>query len=170
MGSADTGKGKACKNVRRLALVAEDALESAEDLAIAEVRTLKVPVMSGKGWANYVRNTLGEDLQRPYWGVVTTISLMPDPKSQFKVVFELKELIDFEEKPELFDALQKKIKETTPQLLAPYPEMEAAPPPPPPRARGRATEKPVKPVGRAAQAMAAAAAKSAGSGKRVAKY
>jgi len=156
MGSAQVGRGKACKNVRRLALVTADALGSAEDLADTEVRVMKVPVMSVKGWALYVRNTLNEELHRPYWGVVTTIKVVPDPKSQFKVTFTFKELIDFDD--ELFAALEKKQAEIKPQLVAPYIKMEEAAPPPP-RGRGAPARPapapaPLRPQGRAAQAMA----------------
>ncbi len=155
MGSADTGRGKACKNVRRLAVVTADALESAEDLDVAEVRVLKVPVMSVKGWASYVRGKLAEEINRPAWGVVTKIKLVPDAKSQFKVTFQFAELVNFDQA--LYDSLQRKIKEVTPNLMAPYPELEDAPPPPT-RGRGAARQQPVaqplRPAGRAVQAMA----------------
>lgn len=166
MQSAQTGRGKACKNVRRLALVTEDALGSAEDMADAEVRVLKVPVMSVKGWALYVRNKLNEELHRPFWGVVTLIKVVPDPKSQFKITFAFEELVEFTD--ELYEAMEKKIGEIKPQLTAPYVQMEA-PPPPPPRGRPgqRAQQpapaaprgKPIVPVGKAAQAMQRAVGK-----------
>lgn len=183
MQSAAVGRGKACKNVRRLALVADSDLESPEALRDAEVRVLKVPVMSVKGWALYVRNVLNEQYNRPHWGVVTLVKVVPDPKSQWKVLFSFEELIDFDDK--LFDALQTKIAQVKPQLSAPYIEMEA-PAAPPPRGRGRPAPapaprgrqappapapaprgKPVVPVGRAAQAMAKAVA---GAPAKKAKY
>lgn len=92
-GSAERGQGKACKNVRRLALVSEDALEEG-DIAGAEVAYLKVPVTSTKNWAVYVKKTLQEVIKRPYWAVITKISVVPDPKSQFKVQFEFEEAIE----------------------------------------------------------------------------
>lgn len=51
-GSADTGSGKACKNVRRLGLITEDQLD---DVSSAQTAYIKVPVTSVKGWAGYVR-------------------------------------------------------------------------------------------------------------------
>lgn len=163
MGSAAQGRGKACKNVRRLALIDASALESAEDVHDTEVRVLKVPVMSVKGWALYVRNTLSEELRRPYWGVVTTIKVVPDPKSQFKITFTFKELIDFDDS--LFEAVEKKIAEVKPQLTTPYVKMEEAEPAPrgrgaPARAPARPPAKaaPLQPRGRAAEAMAKAVA------------
>lgn len=119
MGSADVGRGKACKNIRRLAVVTEDALESAEALAEAEVRMLNVPVMSTRNWARFV-NLVSDDMQRPYWGVVCTVKVVPDPKSQFQITFRFEELINFD--TVLYAAMQKKIAEVTPQLIAPYPK------------------------------------------------
>ena len=160
MGSAVICRGKACKNVRRLALVTSDSLASVEDFNDTEVRVLKVPVMSVKGWALYVRNILNEELHRPYWGVVTTIKVVPDVKSQFRVTFAFKELVDFDDA--LFAALEKKQAEIKPQLTAPYMKMEDAPPPPPrgrPQGHAPASAAPLRPQGRAAQAMAASVAK-----------
>lgn len=154
MGSADVGRGKACKNVRRLAVVTSDALDSAADLEVAEVRTLKVPVMSVKGWATYIRSKLSEEINRPYWGVVTTLKVVPDAKSQFKITFTFKELISFDQ--DLYDAMKAKIREVAPNLTTPYPELEEQEAPPP---RGRTA--PVRPQGRAAEAMSRVAAKKA---------
>lgn len=148
-GSADIGKGKACKNVRRLAVITEDALEDADELSNAQVRMLKVPVMSVKNWANYVRQKLGEDVKRPCWGVVTTVRLVADPVSQFKVQFAFEELIQFDQA--LYTAMQKKVAEVQEQLVAPYPEYseeEAKP-----QRGGRGKPQPMKPVGKAAAAM-----------------
>ena len=172
------GRGKACKNVRRLALVTSDCIASAADISSAEVRVLKVPVMSVKGWATYVRQDLKE-LGRPYWGVVTTVKVVPDAKSQFKILFTFKELVDFTD--ETFDALEKLIEKVKPQLTTPYVQMEAAASAPAPRGRAPARQAPaapMKPVGRAAQAMAkavggkpaAAPAKAAPAPAKKAKY
>lgn len=84
-GSADVGKGKACKNVRRLALVPESALE---DLDGAAVAYLKLPVTSVKGWSGYVQQ-LSQVVNRPPHAVITEISVVPDAASQFKVQFKL---------------------------------------------------------------------------------
>ncbi len=169
MGSAPVGRGKACKNVRRLALITADTLASPEDIDETEVRVLKVPVMSVKGWALYIKNTLAEDLKRPYWGVVTTIKVVPDAKSQFRIVFAFKELVDFTD--ELFEAIERKIKAVTPQLTAPYVKMADAPAPQRGRGPAPAAKKaaPLRPQGKAAEAMARVAAKSAPGAKR-AKY
>jgi hypothetical protein len=84
-GSADTGKGKMCKNTRRLALITADSLDEIED---AEVAMLSIPVTSIKGWGGYVQQ-LAISVKRPTYGVVTEISVVPDSKTQYKVGFKL---------------------------------------------------------------------------------
>lgn len=102
-GSAPTGRGKDCKNVMRLAVIpagiykqkgtgrnATFELELYDDddhFARAEVAFIKLPVMSVKNYAAYVKQ-VAADLRRPPHGVITNIYLEPDPKSQFKVMFE----------------------------------------------------------------------------------
>jgi len=129
-GSADQGRGKACKNSRRLALITEDGLE---DVANAEVAMLKIPVTSVKGWAGYVKS-LADQLKRPPLGVVTEISLIPDAKTQFKMMFKLIGTID--DGDSIGELIEKR--DTVEQaLFAPYqPREEQAPPPR--GARGRA--------------------------------
>ena len=88
-GSADRGRGKACKNIRRLALITEDELENVED---AQVAYLKVSVTSVKAWAGYVQQ-LAKVMNIPPFAAVTEVSIVPDPKSQFKLQFKLVEQI-----------------------------------------------------------------------------
>lgn len=84
-GTADTGRGKACKNIRRLGIITEDGLE---DVSGAELAVLKIPVTSVKEWGAYV-NLIANTLKRPPFAVVTEISIVPDPKTQFKLKFKL---------------------------------------------------------------------------------
>jgi len=90
-GSATKGKGKACKNSRHLVLI--PASTTAEDVATAEMAVLKLPVTSVKNYGQYV-NKCATLYSRPPLGVITTISTVPDPKSQFKVTFQSGELVD----------------------------------------------------------------------------
>jgi hypothetical protein len=121
MGSADTGKGKACANVRRLILTTEDALESAEALKNAEARSLKVPVMSVRNWIAFVHE-IQETMQRPYYGVIVEVSVVPDVKSQWQVKFAFQELVQFDQA--LYDAMQRRVKQANVDILAPYPKLE----------------------------------------------
>lgn len=133
-GSADTGKGKACANVRRLAVMTVDGLENAETIGEAEVRSLKLSVMNVKPWASYIKNTLPE-LNRPVWGVETKIKIHPDAKSQYRVAFTMMKLIEFDK--DTYPALKKKVADAEKQLRQPYPDkVEEAPPPP----RGKAAK------------------------------
>lgn len=87
-GSGEGGKGKACKNVRRLALLPLDAAQDAARTTASDSIYLKLPVMSVKNWSKYV-NDVASIAKRPPFAVVTQISTEPDPKSQFKVTFQL---------------------------------------------------------------------------------
>lgn len=117
MGSAETGRGKACKNIRRLLLVTEDALDSAEAMEEAEARMLKVPVTSVNNWSKFV-NRIAEEMDRPSWGVVALIKLVPDAKTQFKLQFSFESLVSFDQ--ELFDATLKRIEDLNKEIIAPY--------------------------------------------------
>lgn len=166
MGSAEKGRGKACRNIRRLALITADSLENEDALNEAEVRMLKIPVMSTWGWAAYVKEKLAGEIGRPTWGVVTKVKVVPDKKAQFKVTFSFEEMVNFDQS--LYDAMERKIKGASESLVAPYvplPEEEA---PPPPRGRGKPSAPPaktVRPTGKMAEAMAKSAAKQGAANK-----
>lgn len=113
-GTADRGKGKACKNIRRLALLPAQPLD-AEALEKAEIAYLKTPVTSVKGWAAYVR-TLDALRKRPPIGVVTEISTVADPKSQYKVLFNHK--LDLPAAP--LEAVFARLEEVKSGIAFPY--------------------------------------------------
>lgn len=115
-GSAITGKGKACGNKRRLALITEDALESAERVEAAEVRYLKVSVTSAKVWDGYVQHN-AEVLHKPPFALVTHIGMVPDAKTQFRMEFRLKQPI---EDTDLFTALVAKHVRAAEEITFPY--------------------------------------------------
>lgn len=152
-GSADTGRGKACKNVRRLMVVTADAIESADALAEAEMRRLNVPVMSGKNWGKFVR-AVADDVGRDYSGVVCKLSTKPDPKAQFVLTFDFVEKIDFD--GELWGALEKKREEAFTALQQPYPKAEEL---------AQRSEQRMVPRGKLAQKAVAGKGKPAPAGK-----
>lgn len=106
-GSSEKGRGKACSNRRRLALLPAGVYKSAgrnggfelelvddvDHFTNVEPGFLKIPVMSGKGFDNYVKD-VAEQFKRPLFAVYTRVYLTPDPKSQFKVNFELIEPVE----------------------------------------------------------------------------
>lgn len=111
-GSAETGRGKACSNRRRLSVIPagtyrplgrgggfELALEDdQEHFRKAEEAFLKLPVTSVKGFAGYLKST-AEQFGLPLHAVFTRVYLEPDTKSQFKVNFELIEMVPDELMP-----------------------------------------------------------------------
>lgn len=119
-GSAERGKGKACQNRRRLACLTAgvykplgrggghelELYDDVEHFASTEEAYLKLPVMSGKGFDAYVRE-IAEQFQKPLFAVYTRVYLMPDPKSQWKVHFELIEPVEPELIPTLLDRYRK---------------------------------------------------------------
>jgi len=143
-GSAEIGRGKACKNIRRLAIITADSVASAEALEEAEIRIAKVPVTSAVNLDEYVINKLGKELVRPMFTTVTRVRAIPDHKSQFKVTFAFEELINFEQ--DLWDAMRRKVDEAKRLLAQPYMRNDelAAMAPPAPAPRGRPTARPAK--------------------------
>lgn len=132
-GSARQGRGKACGNRRRLALLpagtysgkGSDQLELIEDdehFRTCEEAYLKVPVMSGKGFDAYVRD-VSEQFNKPLFAVYTRIYILPDAKSQFKVHFELIEPVDKDLLPALLERY-KKLHETIDFPYVPFTEDE----------------------------------------------
>jgi hypothetical protein len=123
-GSADKGRGKACKNTRRIALVPAGSYDGKGNLELFEdvehyettpIAFMKLPVTSVRGWATFVKNTANV-LRRPPHGVVTRVSVVPDPKSQFKIMFEV-----VDELPnELIGAVMKRREEAIGIIDFPY--------------------------------------------------
>lgn len=105
-GSSDTGRGKACKNSRRLAVIDED---------MGEIRYLKIPVTSVKNWSGYVK-ALAASKRRPPFGVITEISLVPDSKTQFKMEFKFVE----EAGADLIQAVMEKREMAAEIIMTPY--------------------------------------------------
>jgi len=121
-GSADTGRGKACNNNRRLILITEEALSAG--VGDAQCATIKVPTTSLSAWAQYVTN-LKELHKRPPLGVVTEISLVPDKKHQWHMNFKLVRTID---DGDVIEAAMEKSdsKMTQDMLMAPFLPMPEA--------------------------------------------
>ena len=124
------GKGKACKQMRRLAVIPATGTD-AEAIRKATVGFIRVPVTSTKEWANYVR-TLAQSGRTPLT-VVTNIALVPDAKTMHRFLFTF--VSDIAE-PELQEALVRRNEFDTLDIQAPYPNKEengtvaAAPTPP----------------------------------------
>lgn len=88
-GSSPTGgRGKACKQTRRLVMLPANVLDSGspEDVLKSEMAILDVPVTSVKNYANLV-STLAATLNLPVWAVRTYVKVVPNAKTQFQVEF-----------------------------------------------------------------------------------
>jgi hypothetical protein len=138
-GSASQGKGKACKNRVKLAVLpagyyaaprprAAPELNLFEDPAHfskADAVLCNVPTTSVENWSKYVIQ-LSAAHRRPPYAVFTEMSLVPDPKSQYKMQFDLIELC-----PEgLFETLTRRVDTQLSQPFAGYqaPDAEARSP------------------------------------------
>jgi len=120
------GKGKACKNTVRLAVIPEDAIENIGDISKAEVVYVPISVTSVKNFNAYLVNTLLNDLGRPAWAVVTKIKRVPDNKTQFQVQFSMEGLI---EDSAFFQPLNDLFLKTMEGIGFPYEKREATPAP-----------------------------------------
>lgn len=131
-GSADQGKGKACSNSRRLAVIPagrfvsagkrrETEMEVFEDpthFKEADIAFLKLPVTSVAAWSKYV-HSLRRDHQAPPFAVITHVFLESDPKTQFKINFELIEVVKSED---LLSILFDRNDEAMEEIEEPYEE------------------------------------------------
>ena len=85
-GSAGNGrKGKACKEVRRLALIPADDLKDGAIMK-APLALMSIPVTSVANWKKYVQSVSAE-YSRPTFGVLTEIKVVPHAMKQFEVQF-----------------------------------------------------------------------------------
>ena len=116
------GKGKACKNVRRLGMIAADDLD---DIKKAQVAMAKMPVTSVKNWSTFA-NQVANVLHLPPVAVIAEMSVEPDAKTQFQVNFALLDKVEDQYLP----ALLEKRRETTPLMFAPYDKPTERPPEP----------------------------------------
>lgn len=112
-GTADKGKGKGCKNTRRMALMMPGSMK---DIPNAEIVYYRPPVTSVKNWSKYV-NGLDSVLKRPAWSVVTALEIKPDGKNQFEVLFHNPQPLDLKDD---YDAMQAKRTALKEEIEFPY--------------------------------------------------
>lgn len=105
-GSADKGRGKACQNRRRLALLPAgvftpkrgsrdfdlDIFDDPKHFETADLAQIKLPVTSVELWGKYV-NQISQNTGRSPDGVFTRIFLEPHAKYQYVVNFEFLEKV-----------------------------------------------------------------------------
>jgi hypothetical protein len=116
--TAEVGKGKACGDVERLALITQGDLDN---IANADVAYLKLPFFSAKEYSTYVNQLAGLHDLAPSM-VITEISVHPDTKSQFRVKFRMIEPIEDEA---AFEAIYNRMAIVRREIAFPYPKFEA---------------------------------------------
>jgi hypothetical protein len=91
-GKTGSGKGKACRESRRLFIAAADQCTTPDDIARAPILTLIPPPTSLDNFKR-VANELTEVLDVPIFGGVVEISVEPDDKYLFTAQYKLVEAI-----------------------------------------------------------------------------
>ncbi len=143
-GSADQGRGKACRNIRRLAVISAGTLDERtgefkqetdkDHFESTQMAFLKLPVTSVKPYAAMVKQLQGS-MGRPPHGVFAKIKVVPDSKTQFKVVCEPLDKVS----ADLWPTIKKRHEEAQNLIEFPYPDMGDAEP-----QKGKAKGKPKK--------------------------
>lgn len=123
-GSADTGKGKACKDVRRLMLIPAGKYTKGDDIELyddpdhfarAEMATAKIPPTSLNAYASFVRQVAGT-MKRPPHGIFAEMICEPDDRTQFKVFFEPIDMVP----DDLMPAVMERHEEAKRLIAQPY--------------------------------------------------
>ena len=117
-GTADVGRGKACKNAVRMSLMVEGDLD---DIEHAETALLHIPPTSGKAWGGYV-NQIDSVQHRPPFAVITEIQWAAHPDWQFTITAKYIDLVPDSAIPALIAKHDKIAKE----ISFPYVQIAAA--------------------------------------------
>jgi hypothetical protein len=113
-GSADNGRGKKCKEYRKLIMIPADT--QAEDVPKAEMAYMKVSPTSIKNWKKYVQQLVGS-AGIPPWAATTEVKVVHDPKTIHQVLFN--GIAPLEDQ-DLLAAIHGRIEEAENMLLQPY--------------------------------------------------
>lgn len=137
--TADTGRGKACKNQRRVMCILEDDLGDKR----APMYMLTIPPTSIRPWATYAAQVTASE-KLPTFCVVTEMTIQPKPGKTYAVLsFAFDHALEEKEA----DRIEPRIEEAIKLMTQPFPERTEAPKP------KRGAKKPSKPeaavVGRA---------------------
>lgn len=123
-GSADRGKGKACKDVRRLALIPAGTIERNGDLTLiedpkelqkAEFGFAKLPPTSLTAFSAFVRQ-VANTMKRPPHGIYAIMKCVPDAKNQFTIAWEAIDLVD----KKCLPAVMERHDEAMKAIMQPY--------------------------------------------------
>lgn len=118
-GTAERGAGKRCKNVRRLALVHDAAIQAgAKEVQSTVLATAKLSVTSAPIFGKYVQNLAGVKHVHPI-GVVSQMTCAPHKKNQFEITWKfVRDIAD----QGVLAALFARREEAHTVLFRPYPK------------------------------------------------
>lgn len=124
-GSAENGKGKACKEGARFVAIHADSLESVAKIATATIVQAKLSVLNSKGFRSYCG--VFEEAGVPIWQGITQLTVVPDSKSQYATSFQNETAEGLGD--EHMDAIALRVDEAEKMMVQPYPELEVKAPP-----------------------------------------
>ena len=129
-GTAEKGRGKACRNTRRLAMISAGTMdkdgnfspyEDESALAKGPIGFMKLPVTSVRAYAGFVKS-VNATLGRPPFGIYAEVRLEPDEKNQFMVIVEaIGEVPD-----EFMPVVLQRHKEAAASIIFPYSPIDPA--------------------------------------------
>jgi hypothetical protein len=120
------GKGKACKQSRKLLVLPADCIDSSELVATADAATFLLSPTNGATYGKLVSKLAVAG--QPVFACVSEIVWTSDPKTQYKITINpLRGITD----PAVLAALMKRASEAGLVLLEPYPKNEEKPVTPP---------------------------------------
>lgn len=151
-GTANIGKGKACKNQRRLALIPAGKYDERGRLALYDklehfektpMGLLRVSPSNITAFGTYVRG-LTDTMKRPPWAVITRIKVKPDQKTMVVISFDAVQNV-----PNAWlDVLKKRVQEVRKPNVLDFPmnteAREAAPKPKGGKKKAPKVPKPVR--------------------------
>lgn len=122
--TADNGKGKACGNRRRLALLSisdPDADITEAVLREESIAFMRIPSTSLRNYRDYVKKLSVAGL--PPYAAVTDITITPDKANQFEITFE--PMFNLAGDDALMDAVVARQEECATDVLTPFEKREA---------------------------------------------
>ena len=118
----DGGQGKACKNGIRLTIMAAGDL--AGDIEKAAIAYVSIPPTSAKSFGAYHKEEFCDEVgspTKPTYVYTTTIEVVPDKQSQFKILFSRTKGGDITDRA-VFYALRDKVKKLSDDVLFAFPK------------------------------------------------
>lgn len=106
-GTDNRGRGKACKDTKRVAVLHADLLQDHKALKEQEGVRFRVSTMSLKGWAKF-QKLINEHFSRPLWALVSKLQIVPDTRAQQLCLISPSEWIT---DPKALEILEKRCEE-----------------------------------------------------------